>query len=56
MWHGYKKSIIAGDLSKLAHVLWGQQIVCASAEGILLQGDYNLKENYKEKAIKKLIY
>ena len=57
LWQGYKKSMIASGPSKLARVLsMGQKIVCASAEEILLQDNYRLKENYKEKAMKKLIY
>ena len=57
LWQGYKKLMIASGLSKLARVLlMGQKIVCASAEEILLQDNYRLKENYKEKVKKKLMY
>ena len=38
LWQGYKKSMIAGGSSKLARVLSMGQIVRASAEGILLEG------------------
>ena len=53
LWQRCQKSMIAGGPSKLARVLQIGQIVCASAEEILLQ-DY--KENYKEKVMKKLMY
>ena len=56
LWQGYKKSMIAGGSSKLARILSMMQIVCASAEEILSQDNYCLKENYKEKVKKKLMY
>ena len=56
LWQGYKKSMIAGGPSKLARVLSMGQIARASAEEILLQDNYRLKENYKEKVKKKLMY
>ena len=46
----------AGGPFKLARVLQMGQIARASAEEILLQDNYRLKENYKEKVMKKLMY